>query len=412
MSRETAARSRTRQGRRRPPAGDRRSPRRRPSRCEPSRRRRRSGRRRPRTAGRGSRAGCARRDAPEPRRRRDATAGKPPRPAAGSAAAGSLAAVGAVGRGRWSAPAGAVLIVLACRGCAALALRPSSAAPRSRPRLARDRAAGARARGAARAGAASIPRRSSDLTARRRQARSRRRAAAAAGRPIRRSANRIATLEGELKALAETVGVVGRRSDEIAHAPRDDARKRADADAPRRCAELREARAAQRRRRSRRATSTRSANRVAALEQTAKALEAELGKRAGGGASDRAVRLARRGRRCAARSSAAIRSRPSSPPPSRSAPIRKALAPLEPFAATGRAERRRARRANLSALAPALRRPPAPRRATAASSTGCRPMPRSSCASARSTRRRATIPPRSLARIEVSAPRRPISPAR
>ena len=75
-------------------------------------------------------------------------------------------------------------------------------------------------------------------------------------------------------------------------------------------------------------------SRIAAIERGEKAVEAELAKRS---RQRRPLAAARGGGRDALkpRSSAASRSPPSLPPPRRSAPDAKALAPLEPFAATG-----------------------------------------------------------------------------
>jgi hypothetical protein len=102
-------------------------------------------------------------------------------------------------------------------------------------------------------------------------------------------ANRIATLEGEIRALAERVGVLGRRSDEIGSIARE-ARTRADA-ATAAVAELQKA--------PRpappaipRAELDALGNRIAALEQAARKLEAELGKRpTAAPAGDPALRL-------------------------------------------------------------------------------------------------------------------------
>ena len=101
-------------------------------------------------------------------------------------------------------------------------------------------------------------------------------------------ANRIATLEGEIRALGERVGVLGRRSDEIASIA-GEARTRGDATAAA-LAELRKAQPS--------AVPTVQpkevealSSRIAALERTAKAIEAQLGSRVvGEGGSDRSLR--------------------------------------------------------------------------------------------------------------------------
>jgi hypothetical protein len=91
-------------------------------------------------------------------------------------------------------------------------------------------------------------------------------------------ANRIALLEGEIKALGERIGVLARRSDEIA-LNAIEARKRADAVVTPSAPAVS------------RAEVDALAKRIAALEQTAKSLEAELGRRAGGQGNDPVLRL-------------------------------------------------------------------------------------------------------------------------
>jgi hypothetical protein len=144
-------------------------------------------------------------------------------------------------------------------------------------------------------------------------------------------ANRLATLEGELKALGERVGVLGRRNDEIASIA-GEARSRADAAA----AAVAEWKKAQTpatpvvERKEIEALSTR----IAALERAAKAMEAQLAGRSGDGA-DRSLRLVvvastlnaavDRGAPFAAELAAA----------KAAAPDPKLLAALEPFASSG-----------------------------------------------------------------------------
>jgi hypothetical protein len=103
-------------------------------------------------------------------------------------------------------------------------------------------------------------------------------------------ANRISALEGELKAMGETVAILSRRSDEIALAARD-ARQRAESTAAA-TAELTQ-------RVSRpdapaigRGELEGLASRVAAVERTAKSLEAELAKGGAAAGGDQGARLA------------------------------------------------------------------------------------------------------------------------
>jgi hypothetical protein len=96
--------------------------------------------------------------------------------------------------------------------------------------------------------------------------------------------NRLATLEGELRSLDEQIAVVARRSDEIATMAAD-ARSRADAAAALPKAAPPGPPAAER------SEVEALANRVATVERSAKAVEAELAKRATE-AGERAVRLA------------------------------------------------------------------------------------------------------------------------
>jgi hypothetical protein len=145
-------------------------------------------------------------------------------------------------------------------------------------------------------------------------------------------ANRIATLEGDLKALGERVGVLGRRNDEIASIA-GEARSRADAAAAA-VAELKKAPAPAApavEHKEIEALNTR----IAALERAAKAMEAQLGARAAGDGADRSLRLVvvastlnaavERGAPFTAELTAA----------KAAAPDPKLLAPLEPFASSG-----------------------------------------------------------------------------
>ncbi len=149
-------------------------------------------------------------------------------------------------------------------------------------------------------------------------------------------ANRIATLEGDLKALAERVGVLGRRNDDIAAAA-GEARTRADA-ATAAVAELKgelkkvQAPAAPT---VNPAEVEALATRVVALERAAKAMEAQLAGRSGGDGADRSLRLVvvastlnaavERGTPFVAELAAARAA----------APDAKGLAALEPFAKSG-----------------------------------------------------------------------------
>jgi hypothetical protein len=161
-------------------------------------------------------------------------------------------------------------------------------------------------------------------------------------------ANRLAILEGEVKAMAETVSILGRRSDDIGVTARE-ARQRVDTLAAA-LAELTQkvnrlgAPAVERR------ELEALASRVDAIERGEKAVEAELAKRTDSG--DRPLRLAvvaatlkgavERGDPFAAELAAA-----------KALGDAKALAPLEPFAATG-VPTAAALARELAALAPAL----------------------------------------------------------
>jgi hypothetical protein len=142
-------------------------------------------------------------------------------------------------------------------------------------------------------------------------------------------ANRMATLEGTLKSLEEKIGVVARRTDDIDIVARD-ARDKAAASAAA-IAELTQKMA----RLSSTSDLDASVNRIAALERLVGTVQAELARRGIGEAGDRPVRLAvtasalntavERGDAFAAELAAA----------KQLAGDAAALAPLEPFAATG-----------------------------------------------------------------------------
>jgi hypothetical protein len=148
-------------------------------------------------------------------------------------------------------------------------------------------------------------------------------------------ANRISTFEGEVKAMAETVSILGRRSDETAAVARE-ARQRADTTAAA-LAEL-----TQRVTRLSTAPAPRGeldalAKRVDATERAGKAIEAELAKQAAAAAtaSDKPLRLAV----VASALKSAVERGDAYPGELAAAKAlagdAKALAPLEPFAATG-----------------------------------------------------------------------------
>jgi hypothetical protein len=142
-------------------------------------------------------------------------------------------------------------------------------------------------------------------------------------------ANRMATLEGALKSIEEKIGVVARRTDDIDLIARD-AREKAQGTAAA-IAELTQKMA----RLSNASDLDASVNRIAALERLTGAMQAELAKRGIGEAGDRPLRVAvtaaalntavERGDAFAAELAAA----------KLLAGDAGALAPLEPFAATG-----------------------------------------------------------------------------
>jgi len=165
-------------------------------------------------------------------------------------------------------------------------------------------------------------------------------------------ANRISTLEGEVKAMAETVSILGRRSDETAAVARE-ARQRADTTAAA-LAEL-----TQRVTRLSAAPAPRGeldalGKRVDVIERAGKAVEAELAKQAAAGASDRPLRLAV----VASALKSAVERGDAYPGELAAAkalaPDAKVLAPLEAFAATGVPSAPVLAR-ELAALTPALR---------------------------------------------------------
>ena len=145
--------------------------------------------------------------------------------------------------------------------------------------------------------------------------------------------DRISTLEGAVKALDEKIGIVARRTDEIGVIARD-ARAKADATATA-LAELAQKVARLGPPGVPRGDLDALADQVAALERTGKTLDEEIAKRRSGESADRAVRLAvittalsasvERGDAYASELATA----------KALAADANALAPLEPFAATG-----------------------------------------------------------------------------
>lgn len=163
-------------------------------------------------------------------------------------------------------------------------------------------------------------------------------------------ANRIATLEGDLKALGERAGVLGRRNDEIASIA-GEARNRAEAAAAA-VAELKKVQPPAAPVVERKEIDALNA-RIAALERAAKAMEAQLAGRAAGDGTDRSLRLVvvastlnaavERGAPFVAELAAA----------KAGAPDPKLLAALEPFAKSGVPSAAALTR-ELTALMPAL----------------------------------------------------------
>ena len=141
--------------------------------------------------------------------------------------------------------------------------------------------------------------------------------------------NRIATLEGALKALDEKLGIVARRTDDISVIARD-AREKSDATA-KALAELAQKVA----RLGTAGAGDAPDNRIATLERATKVLEAELAKRGFGEAGDRAVRLAVTASALNAaveRGDAFVKELAAAKTLTENAAL---LAPLEPFASTG-----------------------------------------------------------------------------
>jgi hypothetical protein len=162
------------------------------------------------------------------------------------------------------------------------------------------------------------------------------------------SANRISTLEGEVKSLNESIGIATRRSDEAAAAARD-AAQRADA------ASAALAQLEQKLKAVDPAAVQALTNRIASLERAEKAIEAELAKRADAQGHDSAGRFA-----IAAEALNAALDR-GKPFPTELAAVKtfvadpKQLAALESFAASG-IPAASALAQELSVLVPSLRR--------------------------------------------------------
>ena len=166
-------------------------------------------------------------------------------------------------------------------------------------------------------------------------------------------ANRIATIEGEAKALSEIVAILGRRTDETATVARE-SRQRTDVNAAA-IAELTQKVAGSGASPVGRSELEALSGRIAAVERSEKAVEAALAKRQVEGTTDRSVRLAVA---AAALRSAVERGEPFAPLLAMTKPLvpdSKALAPLEPFAALGVPSAVTLGR-QLSELAPALYR--------------------------------------------------------
>jgi hypothetical protein len=162
--------------------------------------------------------------------------------------------------------------------------------------------------------------------------------------------DRVAAVQTEFKALAETVAVLGRRNDEALAAARE-ARARADA-AVAQLGPLSQKVAAAPVVDRNEVEALR--NRIAALEQNDKTLEGELAKRAVADSGDRAVKLALA---ATALRSAVERGDPFAAELTTAkalAPDPKLLAPLEPFAAAG-VPTAAALARELAELAPSLR---------------------------------------------------------
>jgi hypothetical protein len=154
-------------------------------------------------------------------------------------------------------------------------------------------------------------------------------AAVTASRPAldTESANRVTAVEGDLKALTETVGILARRSDELTTNVRE-ARQRADSTAAT-VAELKAVPRAQA------ASIDKLEGQIQALTSRMAAAETELAKRAGAQSSDRSGRFAVA---AAALAAAVERGQPFAAElaaVSSFAPDPKLLAPFAPFAAAG-----------------------------------------------------------------------------
>ncbi len=169
--------------------------------------------------------------------------------------------------------------------------------------------------------------------------------------------NRLAGLEGEVKALNDTIAALGRRSDETVAAARE-ARTRAETTAAALAAltqKVADAPAVARK------ELEGFDQRVAALERGGKALQGELAKRSAAESGDRAVQLALA---ATALNAAVERGEPFAPELATAKALAadpKALAPLEPFAASGVPGAATLAR-ELAQLAPSLRpAAPAPR---------------------------------------------------
>src|SRR5215470_18081975 len=142
-------------------------------------------------------------------------------------------------------------------------------------------------------------------------------------------ANRMATLEGTLKAIEERIGVVARRTDDIDIIARD-AREKGNATAAA-IAELTQGMA----RLGSAGDLEASTNRIAALERMVASMQADLAKRGVGETGDRPVRLAVT---AAALNAAVERGDPFAAELAAAkqlAPVSTTLAPLEPYAASG-----------------------------------------------------------------------------
>ena len=160
------------------------------------------------------------------------------------------------------------------------------------------------------------------------------------------ASNRIATVEGDLKALTETVGILARRSDELEANARD-ARQRADT-ATAAVADLKAAPRA-----PAAASNEKLEGEIQTLSSRAAAVESEMAKRAGAQNNDRSGRFAVA---AAALAAAVERGQPFASElaaVSAFSPDPKLLAPLSPFAATG-VPTAAALAGELSALIPSL----------------------------------------------------------